>query len=309
MRLSQSNRHGRRIFTLLTTAVLAVLLGGGVFLILRSRTPILPVLETSRSVDAIELWGSGDYAAVVTVTSRQLEEYPLEETPLALRGFASFYLAMESVDSEEKQTLLIRAVQDLRRVLLLQDPAMETQVRYVLGKAYFHRGSFYYDSAVRELEAARRRGMETLDMLEYLALAHTELRERERAIEYFRAAIRLGDEDVHRVRLADLLIEEGRYEEADALLEAVLGTSGDTLLKQHSLLSLGVSLRKRLRYDDALTRFEELLEVNPSSAEARHQVGETYLEMGENDRARFEWREALRLNPNHIESFQRLQEY
>jgi len=37
-------------------------------------------------------------------------------------------------------------------------------------------------------------------------------------------------------------------------------------------------------------------------------MGETYAAMGDSNLARFEWREAVRLNPNHIESLQRLQD-
>jgi tetratricopeptide (TPR) repeat protein len=58
-----------------------------------------------------------------------------------------------------------------------------------------------------------------------------------------------------------------------------------------------------------LDTYQRLLQVNESSAAARFGMGEVYLAQGERERARFEWREALRLDPNHIESLQRLQEY
>ncbi len=315
MRLPQSRLtrhrggHGSRLFTLIAIALVAALIGAGLFLVVRARSPILPIAETTRSMDAIELWRTGDYRRVVDVTSAHLQRYPLDETSLTLRGFSSFYLALEAVDSEKKQDLLIKAVQDLRRVLLKPEPAMEAQIRYTLGKSYYHRGQFFFDLAVRELEKARDLGMMQLDLLEYLALAHASLGNTDTTIDYFRAALDLGDEDVHRLSLADVLIDESRYDDADALLYTVLDSSTDVILRQHGLLSLGESRRGQGRYEAALEAFQELLELNPSSAEARFQLGETFLEQGENDRARFEWREALRLNPNHIESFQRLQEY
>jgi len=112
----------------------------------------------------------------------------------------------------------VRAVQDLRKALLLPSPPMEPEVRYVLGKSYYHRGAFFYDLAIRELEHAHDLGIRRLDLLEYLALAYEEVGNRGRAIEYFRAALEKGNEDVHRVSLADLLILEGLYDEADTMM-------------------------------------------------------------------------------------------
>lgn len=306
---SRRHRHGRRLFTLALVAVATVLAGTGIVLAVRSRAPILPVAETTGSLDAIELWRAGDYRGVSEVATRHLERYPLDETSLSLRGFSYFFLSTEAVGSDEQQDLLIRAVQDLRKVLLSPAPAMEPEVRYILGKSYYHRGTFFYDLAIRELEHARDLGIDNLDLLEYLALAHDEIGNRQRAIEYFQAALNVGDEDVHRVSLADLLVLEGRYSEAEDILERVITDTDDVMLQQHSMLTLARSRRNQSRYDQALATLEELLEVNPDSAEARFQLGETYLAMNENERARFQWREALRLNPNHIESFQRLREY
>lgn len=315
MRLPQTRththrmRHGRRLFTLALVAVVAASIGAGGFLLARSRSPLLPVAETSRSADAIELWRDGEYDRVASVTGEHLHRYPLDTTSLALRGFAQFYRAMETVESEEKQELLVESVQLLRRVLLLPPTSMEPQIRYVLGKAYYHRGEFFYDSAVRELDAARRLGIEQLDLLEYLALTHHALGDQSQAVQFFEEAIDFGDEDVHRIHLADILILEEEYSRANQVLSEVLEHTNDVVLQQHSLLSSGRAYRESGDFQLSIGRFEELLELNPSSAEARYEMGETFLAMEQNDRARFEWREALRLNPNHIESFQRLQEY
>ena len=122
-------------------------------------------------------------------------------------------------------------------------------------------------------------------------------------------AIELGDEAIHRVTLADILIGEGRYSEADALLSRAIDQTEDTTILQDALLSLGRSYRLQERFDESIDVYQRILEINESSAEAHFGIGEVYLAQGEQDRARFEWREAIRLDPNHIESLQRLQEY
>ena len=50
-----------------------------------------------------------------------------------------------------------------------------------------------------------------------------------------------------------------------------------------------------------------ILEENPRSADAHFYLGELFQERGETERARFEWREAFRIDPNHLEAIQRLQ--
>ncbi len=304
-----TGRTGSRLFTVVLLAIVAGIIGAGVVLVLRSRVPILPIAATARPQDAIELWGTGDYEEVVRVTTEQLLEFPLDAAALALRGFSYFYLAVQMVNLDERNDLLLGAIQDLRKALLLENNELETEIRYVLGKAYFHRGPFFYDSAIEELQRARELGLEQLDLFEYLALTHRDLGRFEESIEYFQMAIALADEAIHKVSLADIFIDLSRYDNADRLLAEVVEEASDVTLLQDALLSQGLSYRRQGRHPDALFAYERILELNESSAEAHFGMGEVYLAQNETDRARFEWREAIRLDPNHIESLQRLQDY
>jgi tetratricopeptide (TPR) repeat protein len=290
-------------------ALIVAIIVATVVLVLRSRAPILPIADTEKTEDLIQLWNDREYTELVVEATDRLEEEPLDETALSLRGFARFYLAMQEVNQERTQTQLIGSVQDLKRALLLEEPRLEAQIHYVLGKAFFHRGRFFYDEAIEELVIARERGIEQLDLLEYLALASQELKRDGEAIDYYREAIEFGGEPIHKLSLADLLIERERYLEADALLEEVLSETSDVGIVQHALLSSGVSFRDQERWEEAVEVYEELLTINESSAQAHFGLGETYLGMGDSNLARYEWREAVRLDPNHIESLQRLQEY
>ncbi|MEX2444534.1 MAG: tetratricopeptide repeat protein [Alkalispirochaeta sp.] len=294
---------------LVIVAIVSGAIVAGVFLVVRFRAPIFAIRETERPQDAIELWNQELYADVVAVTTEQLDEYPLDPTALSLRGFSRFYLAMQEVEGERRNRYLEDSVRDLRRVLLLPDVELAPQINYILGKASFHRGEFFYDTAIEALKRARTSGIERLDLLEYLALASRDVGRTDEAIEYFREVIDVGDEPVHRVVLADLLIEDQRYDEANELLRVAVRGSDDPTVVQDALLSLGESLRAQNRFNESIEVYKQTLEVNDSSAEAHYGIGEVYLAQGEPDRARFEWREAVRLNPNHIESLQRLQEY
>jgi len=308
-RTRRSRSAGRRVATVAVITVVTALLVGLVFLVIRMRTPIVPIAETRDTEDALELWNSKDYEGVIERTSVQLDEYPLDETALSLRGFSRFYLAVQMVETEQKQQLLIGAVRDLRRALLHEDPALAPEIHYVLGKTFFTMGSFFYDEAIRELEKARALGLDQLDLLEYLAIASENLRRYDDAVAYFEAAIARNNEAIHKVSLADLLIDLERYEYAEDLLSDAIDADPDNTLLQHAYLSRGRLYRAVGDYDAAVSEYESLLEINSSSAEAHFGLGETWLALGDNERARFEWREAIRLDPNHIESLQRLREY
>jgi tetratricopeptide (TPR) repeat protein len=313
MRLPESRfpttrrRHGG-VLVILVVALFVAVAGAVALFVVRSRAPIFPISATERTDDIVTLWNSGDYDELIRVSTERLQEYPVDETALSLRGFGRFYRAMQEVKEEKKQDLLIGAVQDMHRVLLLDKLNLRREVHYVLGKAFFHRGHFYYDSAIYHLTVAQSEGLLQLDMLEYLALAFESLGKYEDAVVYYRKAIDFATETVHKVSLADLLIEMGQYQEADELLDDARRHTTDVSVIRHALLSAGRSFQKQGRWNEAISAYEELIKLNPASADAHFGMGETYAAMGDSNLARFEWREAVRLNPNHIESLQRLQD-
>jgi tetratricopeptide (TPR) repeat protein len=307
----QTHRAGtsRRLVLLLSLTVVSALLVAAGLLIVRSRSPILAIGQTERPMDAISLWNEGRYQEVIEIASAQIDDYPLDSTALSLRGFSRFYLAAEEVDHETRDALLVGAIRDLRRVLLLPDVELLGQVHYILGKAYFLRGEFFFDSAIEQLTAARERGVDRLDLYEYLALASRDIGRLDDSIEYFVQAVEIGGEAIHQINLAEVLLRRERFLEADELLIAIADETEDITLLQEAFLILGESYRLQERPDDAIDAYRRILEVNESSAEAHYGLGEAYLLKEEGDLARFEWREAVRLNPNHIESLQRLQDY
>ena len=289
-------------------ALIVAVIVATLVLVVRSRAPILPIADTEKTEDLVEFWNEREYTQLVAEATERLDKEPLDETAISLRGFARFYLAMREVNQGRSQAQLIGSVQDLKRALLLEDSRLEAQIHYVLGKALFHRGHFFCDAAIDELLIARDQGIEQLDLFEYLALASQELNRDDDAIAYFREAIEFGGEPIHKLSLADLLIERERFLEAETLLEEVLRETSDVGIVQRALLSTGTSYRRQERWDEAIGVYEDLLAINASSAEAHFGLGETHLGMGDGNLARYEWREAVRLDPNHIESLQRLQE-
>ncbi len=308
----QSHRPRRHLSPLVLVLLLFLLVSmitGVVLVVLGERVSLLGSVEGENNLDAIQLVNAGEYATAIDVLSRELAEHPMDGTALALRGFSRFYLATEQVNREEEQLLLVDSVRDLRRALIADPPALRSEIHLVLGKAYYHRGDYYHDLTVFHLTEAMAVGREELEIYEYLGLAYQTLGDVENARTYLRAAAETSNDPLYYLALGDHELQSGELLSAERAYSQASDRSDDGIVVQRALIGLGRSLRARGMYDAALAGLERVLDMNPGSAEAHFEIGEVYLAQGMNDRARFEWREALRLDPNHVESFQRLQEY
>jgi len=277
--------------------------------IARSEIPLLALWNTKNEQSALDYWHEARYEDVVAVLEEELSSHPMDAEALSLRGFAKFYLSLEQVDGETAQMLLVESIRDLRRAIIAKESRLEPEIHFVLGKSYYHRGAYYYDSAIYELETALASGIENVEIYEYLGITYRDVGDTENARTYLGAAAELGGEFIHYLVLADLERDAGMSADAEALYRKIISGTQDGIILQRSLTGLASTYRGRQLYDDAMSTYRSLLEVNPASADAHFGMGEVYLALEQTDRARFEWREALRLDPNHIESFDRLQEY
>lgn len=306
-----SSRHsgGVSIFTVLALSAVVAGIVGGVIWFTRDRSPLVPIVEASTDEALFELWESGNYQELIDVAEERLFRTPLDGNALSLRGFAAFYLSLEQIDPEQRQSLLQSAVADLRRALLIQSHALRPQILYVLGKAYYHRGHLYYDLSIDSLRRAQEAGLDPLDSYEYLALASRSMGQIDAAVAYLQTAIELSTDPIYPLTLGETLVEVGDFVAAEPHLRRAAHVATETVLRQQALLTLARVMRELRRFEEALTILQAVAEENPNSAEARFGMGEVYLATGDTDRARAEWREAIRRNPNHIESLQRLREY
>ncbi|HEY1302253.1 MAG TPA: tetratricopeptide repeat protein [Vicinamibacterales bacterium] len=150
-----------------------------------------------------------------------------------------------------------------------------------------------------------------------------------KSIEHLRTAIALapGDERA-RMTLADVLVSERRYSEAERELIMTGTPSGQRLYRlsqvyqRQSLLpqsvqalkeseafgpligrdyfyqSWGSLLVNQADFDGAVAAYTKRIDVNPNSAEAHRQIGEIYILQGRHDEALADLRVAAWLDPN-----------
>jgi tetratricopeptide (TPR) repeat protein len=297
--------------TLIIAALVLVVGGSLTGVVLWAATqerPLFNAFGVGESYHLYELWRNGERQTLIAAANQTLEQHPMHPDALALRGFARFYAGMASNDTQEREAFLRDSVADLRRALLVEEPPMEAEIHYVLGKAYFHRGAFFYDLAVEELTKAADGGLAREDMYEYLAVASVDLGEPEAAVAYLQEAIEKSPTAILYHTLGTTLLAMDRLREAEDALQQAVRLSDDTFLLEQSRLILGEIYRRQGEFERSESQYRMILEENPRSADAHFYLGELYQERGETERARFEWREAFRIDPNHLEAIQRLQE-
>ncbi len=257
--------------------------------------------------DPAELWAEQRYQDLIAEAETRLSENPMDRNALIYSGFARFYAGQELVDEEQRLEYMQAAIRNLRKALLHDRDALRGELYYVLSKAYFHTGPFYYDLSVEYMQRALDHGYEAPDAQEYLAVAYSDLGRHERAAESLKAAVAENPNDLLYFTLAETRIELEQPAEAEQAFERVLELSDDPYLLQQAQLRLAELLIEESRYDEALEQVEQVLASNEDSAHAYYLRGRLHLAQNDRERARAQWREAVRLDPQHTEALRSLQ--
>ncbi|AFG37562.1 tetratricopeptide repeat protein [Spirochaeta africana] len=255
----------------------------------------------------IALWHDHEFAAAYDHSQTALSQTPLDTDYLVLNGFAGFYHGIEQPDQSDAHLVLEQSVQSLRRAVLLTPSQYHPELHYVLGKAYFHRGQFYYDAAIRHLTQAHELDYAADDLFEYIGLAATRLEQFDTGVTWLTKALEKRFTPLLSLNLAEALFQAGRYTEAVTYAEQTVAAADDQLLITEASLLVGKSRLEQEDFDGAIRHFSDMIAEGKDVAEVRYWLGETYYQKGEPIQARAEWREAVRLDSQHAPAAERLQ--
>ena len=253
----------------------------------------------------VELSNSGSYAEVLDRSADILAQRPLDAEALVVRGIAHFYLALAEAERSDPIPRLDQAIVALRRARLKRELRYRNEAAYVLGKAYYHKGRHYFDLAVRFLTESLEQGYDAADTHEYLGMAMVRSGAPERGLEHFRSALQRRPSGPLHLAAGQLLERLGRYEEAEGQFRAAAEGAGAgagaraPTLEIRARFMLGALLLQRGRFADAGEQYQRLLDLVPDSADARLFLGDAYAGLGDNARARAEWRRARSIDQRH----------
>lgn len=257
-------------------------------------------------VNVLELWNRGSYSELIEYGRYELEQDPLRAPSLIFNGFSYFQQAMAQTDQESRGPLLEQAVAHLRKVLLLPPQSLLPQVHYVLGKAYYHKGKYFSDAAIRHLMRARELGFEAEDIFEYLGLSYSQLGLHEGARTWFQQALARQRSDLLLWTLGQTEYQLGQTAAALSYLNEVLTLTEDRALILRTRFLLADIYRQSEQWGEAEAQYMSILELNQNSADAYFFLGEIFLAQGNREKARAQWVRAFRIDPLHYNANQRL---
>ena len=262
--------------------------------------------------DILELWSSGDFEEVYWQSRDYLAQRPLDYFFLTINGFSSYQLAIAQINNQNMQNFIDSAIWSLRKALLLNESDRDGRLYYVLGKAYFYKGSGYGDLAIKYLEKAIEAGYEERDIPEYLGLSYISVRDYRSSVAAFAKALspeisgNTAPSDTLLLSIARSYIALGEDDAAHAYIIQCLETSRDLNMIINSRLLLGEILSRKGDFADAEEQFVLVIEESGGNAEAHFRLGELFFSNGETIRARAEWRRAIQIDPAHPEARSRL---
>ena len=253
-----------------------------------------------------EYFETGDFYLSYNYSRELLEEDPLNLFLLSVHGFSAYQLAVAQINNFETLSFLDESIWSLRKAMLINCNLPE--VYYVLGKAYYHKGSSYADLAIMYLEKARDTSFMAADIPEYLGLSYASIGDYRSSIEAF--ALALNEDNSHSdmllLTIARSYLALGEINSARAYLVRCINVSRDSNMVNIARLLLAGIIFDEGDYERAEAEYIAIIEESGENAEAFFKLGEIYLSQGDTTRARAEWRRALRVDPAYRPARNRL---
>ena len=187
----------------------------------------------------------------------------------------------------------------MRRARLDDDLRYWSESAYLLGKAYYHKGGYYYGAAIRYLTEALEDGHEPPDVREYLGMAYVRLGDLDTGMVHFSDALQRQPNALLYLSVGQLLARMERPEEALEHFHAAVDAAADPEVEVRARLMLGTVLLDHERFAAARDQFQQILEVVPGSADALVFLGDAYAGLGDIVQARAQWRRARGIDRQH----------
>jgi len=296
----RTGQRGKRLRVVLIPLLsgLLVLLAAG-FFVFNGPARFLGTGGSRKSPGKLpDLFRAEKYDDVIVATDVILAGDPLNPVALSYRGFASFYKSASQNAAEERMPYLDQAVVALRRARLAGTP-FPGETDYVLGKAYFTKGKYYYDLAISSIESSVAKGYIQKDSYEYIGQAYSQLGDYQKAMENFLLALKDDPGDLLLLTIGQTYYQMKRTSDAVDYLLRTLNKTEDKDIEERTRFLLGGIYLDTGELFKAEEQFAAIAKSDPGSADAHYDLGEVYAKMNDPVKARAEWRNALIIDPSH----------
>ncbi|MDX9826859.1 MAG: tetratricopeptide repeat protein [Spirochaetia bacterium] len=308
-----SKRHGKGRTIGLLAVIAAVVIGLGAlayfYLLNPQKNQSIQGNSNISKQKVLEAWNSGDKALTLELSKAALEQLPFDSFYLSMRGIASFYVAADSPEGDERQALIDEALFSLRKALAQQKRLpVKGQVEYVLGKIYFQKGAPWLDLSVQYLEHSIKDGYEAKDSEQFLALGYAGIGDHGTAVQHFERALAKESSDILKLSAAISYKELGELDKTVEYLSSSIDSASDGLLVQRARFLLGEIAMDKGNLTEADRLYRSIVETDPGSAEGWYNLGLVAEALKDPIAARASWRKTTSIDPNHIEARKKLAE-
>lgn len=255
---------------------------------------------------ALAKWNAGDYQAVYDLSVSSLQSRPLSSYWLVLHGLSAYQLGVAQINRTDMDNYIDESIAAMRKALLVGADSMDARARYVLGKAYYRKGPEYADLSIDFLKQAIDSKYVTDDIYEHLGLAYAELGDYRNSVIAFTQALGIRSSDLLLLAIARSYLALKEVEQAMPYLIRCSEESKDALIIGRARLLLGDIYKDAGKLDAAEQEYMAVLSMNDKNVDAYFSLGELYAISGDSVKARAEWRKALRIDPAHGPSRERL---
>jgi tetratricopeptide (TPR) repeat protein len=204
------------------------------------------------------------------------------EEILAYRAMGISSLGLHNLDQSEKY---------FHQALEYGDDDPETLL--LIARIHSYRGDL--NGEIFWLEKVLEKDPGNIKASFFLALTCMTLGEKERAEEILKGIIGSNPDHIpSRRALADIYLSVQKLDEAEEQLREAIKIQGDD---SQLFSDLGYILQRRKNFSDALSVYFHALELSPNNVTRYYDIGDTYLALGDTERAILYLRKADQLDP------------
>ena len=180
------------------------------------------------------------------------------------------------------------------------------KLSYILGKAYYQKGEYYADLALKYLSIAEESNLDFVDLHEFKGMAYLLLGEEEAAISSFTLALKETPSPLLLYILGETYMKISDFQNAKQYFFETISKTKDELLQLKCRYYIGSILFDEGEFEKAKDEFTAILEKDDSSSDAHYGLGLVLEQQGQLVKARSEWRKALKINPSHEKTREKL---
>lgn len=188
--------------------------------------------DPASEVPFFSLWNNSDYSGLLLAAEECLYSNPYDAEALYYGSAAAFYYGIRQISPADMIPYFDRTIRYARTLIALGQPPHEGMLEYLLGKAYFYKGFYYYDLAASYLESSLKKGYFNPDIYEYLAECHGLLGNPEISTQFYLLSLEKEANSAVYIKVALNCFQIRQYDQAEDYYMKALDAASDDFEKE-----------------------------------------------------------------------------